>query len=70
MRFLASLAILLPILPLFACVESCSEESGAACTWAGVSGNRGHNGDGLDRRETWLAFVADLTFDGDGNALV
>jgi sugar lactone lactonase YvrE len=41
-----------------------------ACTWAGVKGSRGFNGDGIDRRETWFGFVSDLTFAPDGRAWV
>jgi sugar lactone lactonase YvrE len=42
--------------------------SGTACTWAGVRQNRGFNGDGIDRRDSWLGFVSDLTFAPDGRA--
>jgi NHL repeat/PQQ-like domain len=48
--------------------SECSEELGTACTWAGVKGSRGFNGDGLDRTESWLMYVSDLTFGPDGLA--
>lgn len=44
----------------------CSDVSGTACTWAGVREQRGFNGEGLDKAESWLAFVSDLTFAPDG----
>jgi sugar lactone lactonase YvrE len=46
------------------------DEPGVACTWAGVKGSRGFNGDGLDRTQSWLGFVSDLTFAPDGRAWV
>jgi len=49
-------------------VDPCSNESGTACTWAGVKGQRGFNADGLNRNESWLMFVSDLTFGPDGLA--
>jgi sugar lactone lactonase YvrE len=49
---------------------SCADKSGIACTWAGITGSRGFNGDGLDRRESWLYFVEDLTFAPDGSAWI
>jgi sugar lactone lactonase YvrE len=47
---------------------ACSEIPGTACNWAGVVGERGFNGDGLPRTESWLGLVADLTFAPDGRA--
>jgi hypothetical protein len=47
-------------------VPDCDGVPGTACTWAGVRGERGNNGDGLDRRESYLGFVSDLTFAPDG----
>lgn len=46
------------------------DEPGMACTWAGVKGSRGFNGDGIDRRKSWFGFVSDLTFAPDGRAWV
>ena len=46
--------------------DPCDDAPGSVCTWAGVKGQRGYNGDGLDRQESWLAFPSDLTFDPQG----
>lgn len=57
---------------LAACGDNLSDDEaichvpGAACTWAGVRGERGFNGDGIHRRESYLGFVSDLTFAPDG----
>jgi sugar lactone lactonase YvrE len=48
--------------------SECSDESGTACTWAGVKGQRGFNGDRKDRRDSWLMYVNDLTWAPDGRA--
>jgi sugar lactone lactonase YvrE len=44
------------------------DEPGMACTWAGVKGSRGFNGDGIDRQQAWFGFISDLTFAPDGRA--
>jgi DNA-binding beta-propeller fold protein YncE len=44
----------------------CEEQSGHACTWAGVPGVFGFNGDGLDRRATELYWTMDMLFATDG----
>lgn len=44
------------------------QASGTACTWAGVKGEPGFNGDGLKRWETNLNSVQDLLFLPDGTA--
>jgi WD40 repeat protein len=49
---------------------ACSDVPGTACTWAGVRGDRGFNGDGLHRQDSWLGFVSDLTFAPDGHAWI
>ncbi|MEN9578100.1 MAG: hypothetical protein RJA70_1109 [Pseudomonadota bacterium] len=46
------------------------DAAGAACTWGGVKGKRGFNGDGLPLAESWLGFVSDLTFDPEGRAWI
>lgn len=60
----------LGMLLLGACTDSstpqCSDESGTACTWAGVQNHSGRNGEGLDRTKSWLNEPADLTFAPDG----
>lgn len=48
---------------------SCDEPA-MACTWAGVKGSRGFNGDGIHRTEAWFGFVSDLTFAPDGRAWI
>jgi len=42
------------------------EASGAACTWAGLAGQTGFNGDGLDRRATMLYWTMDMVWADDG----
>jgi DNA-binding beta-propeller fold protein YncE len=44
----------------------CPDESGIACTYLGVPGVVGFNGDGLDRRATELYWTMDLSFASDG----
>ena len=44
------------------------DESGAACTWAGLKGENGFNGDGHHRLDTKLSQVQDLLFLDDGTA--
>jgi hypothetical protein len=44
----------------------CSDLPGHACTWAGIGGVTGFNGDGLDRRDTELYWTMDLSFAADG----
>jgi hypothetical protein len=43
-------------------------ESGHACTWLGVGGEEGFNGDGLHRAETLVNQPQDLLFMPDGSA--
>ena len=47
---------------------ACPDEPGIACTWAGIGGTRGFNGDGKPRLDSWLYFVEDLSFAPDGRA--
>ncbi|MBS1120479.1 MAG: hypothetical protein H6Q90_2707, partial [Deltaproteobacteria bacterium] len=57
------------LLALVGCASDkaeCSDVSGTACTWAGVQQHRGFNKDGLDKQDSWLGFVSDLTFAPDG----
>lgn len=42
------------------------DESGHACTWAGLPGQFGFNGDGLDRLATKLYWAMDMYFTADG----
>lgn len=46
----------------------CSEVSGHACTWAGIPGVVGFNGDGLHRQDTRLYWTMDVLFAPDGTA--
>lgn len=49
--------------------RSCRElESGHACTWLGLPGEEGFNGDGAHRRETYVNQPQDLLFLPDGTA--
>ena len=50
--------------------DVCSDISGTACTWAGVKNQRGFNDDGRDRKQSWLAYPADLTWGPDGHAWI
>ena len=50
--------------------DPCSYESGTACTWLGIKGERGHTKDGRHRNESKTVFVSDLTFGPDGLAYV
>jgi outer membrane protein assembly factor BamB len=43
-------------------------ESGSACTWLGVKGEEGYNGEGLHRAETLVNQPQDLLFMPDGSA--
>lgn len=50
-------------------VDACEDQaSGTACTWAGLKGEPGFNGDGHKRWETNLNSVQDLVFLPDGSA--
>jgi len=42
------------------------DESGRACTWLGLPGSSGFNGDGKDRLETKMYWSMDMTFAADG----
>ena len=42
------------------------DDSGHACTWAGLAGQFGFNGDGLDRLATKLYWTMDMYFAADG----
>lgn len=49
--------------------DACAEQtSGTACTWAGIKGHEGFNGDGRPRWQTQLNQVQDLIFLPDGTA--
>jgi DNA-binding beta-propeller fold protein YncE len=48
--------------------EPCSETAGHACTWAGIPGEVGFNGDGLHRLDTELYWTMDVLFAPDGTA--
>lgn len=51
-------------------VESCDESVvGSVCTYAGTP-QAGLNGDGIDRRESWLYFPIDIEFSEFGKPLV
>lgn len=59
----AALAVLL----FTACEpERKCDDSGHACTWLGMSGVYGFNGDGLDRLKTKLYWTMDMKFAADG----
>jgi DNA-binding beta-propeller fold protein YncE len=45
--------------------ENC-DDPGIACTWLGIPGVLGFNGDGLDRLETELQWSFDMSFASDG----
>jgi|GEM_PF-4057464 len=38
------------------------QEPGTACTWLGLKGEEGHNGDGLARWDTQVNQVQDMVF--------
>jgi streptogramin lyase len=44
----------------------CSAQSGVACTWAGLDGEFGFDGDGLHRQNTLLYWTMDMKFASDG----
>lgn len=44
----------------------CVEAPGIACTWAGQTGQLANNGDGHDRRDTFLYWPIDMEFAPDG----
>lgn len=75
-HFLGTCALSLAALALGGCdggdpapTDPCEgQASGTACTWAGVKGEPGFNGDGLPRYETNLNSVQDLLFLPDGTA--
>jgi DNA-binding beta-propeller fold protein YncE len=46
--------------------EKRCDDSGHACTWAGMAGVYGFNGDGLDRLATKLYWTMDMKFAADG----
>jgi DNA-binding beta-propeller fold protein YncE len=48
----------------------CVEESGNACTWAGVGGVFGFNGDGKHRLETELYWTMDMWFAANGTVWI
>jgi hypothetical protein len=49
---------------------TCPLESGIACTWLGIPGEEGFNGDGHHRLETRLYWTMDLLFARDGTPWV
>ena len=46
--------------------EASCDEPGHACTWLGLPGESGFNGDGKDRLETKMYWSMDMTFGPDG----
>ncbi len=46
--------------------EKKCDDPGHACTWAGIAGEFGFNGDGLHRLETKLYWTMDMKFAADG----
>lgn len=61
------LRLVLAVLVLSACEpEKRCDDSGHACTWAGLPGAFGFNGDGLDRLATKLYWTMDMYFAADG----
>ena len=46
--------------------EKKCDDSGHACTWAGIAGEFGFNGDGLHRLDTKLYWTMDMKFAADG----
>jgi hypothetical protein len=44
------------------------QERGTACTWLGLPGQEGFNGDGLDRLETKVYWTMDMLWASDGTA--
>ncbi len=46
--------------------EKKCDDTGHACTWAGIAGEFGFNGDGLHRLETKLYWTMDMKFAADG----
>jgi DNA-binding beta-propeller fold protein YncE len=69
-KLAASLA--LAVLTLTGCSSGphCSDTPGVACTWAGVIGEPGFNGNGLAAEASWLYNPIDLTFAPDGRAWI
>lgn len=61
------------VLLLCACggeADPCADaEPGTVCTWLGVAGEAGYNGEGLMRWQTQVNEVQDLVFRADGTAL-
>ncbi|MFN0250490.1 MAG: hypothetical protein ACKV2T_26655 [Kofleriaceae bacterium] len=58
---------------LFGCGDNpapCEERSGHACTWAGVGGVFGFNGDGKHRLETELYWTMDMWFASNGTVWI
>ena len=49
--------------------DACAEESGIACTYIGLAGEQGFNGDGRDRLDTRLYWSMDMLFTADGRQL-
>lgn len=54
------------MLPDSACAED--QASGTACTWMGIKGDEGYNGDGRPRWQTKINLSQDLIFFPDGTA--
>ncbi|MBL8915332.1 MAG: hypothetical protein JNM17_31805 [Archangium sp.] len=57
--------LMVATMTVVACAPPC-DESQRACTWLGVPGVYGFNGDGLDRLETKLYWTMDMKFAADG----
>src|SRR5687767_5822323 len=63
-------SLMVAIAALCACGDNAEgvecNEPGQTCTWAGVGGVDGFNGDGLHRTKTELYWTMDLSFASDG----
>lgn len=66
---------ILGVLGVWACsgpedtaLDPACEEPGNACTWLGLPGESGFNGDGLTRRNTKIYWSMDMAFSDDGVA--
>ena len=70
----AVLGLLVPVVPVIPSLASigCGTDSrcdvsGHACTWLGMPGQTGFNGDGHDRLGTMLYWTMDMQFARDGS---
>jgi sugar lactone lactonase YvrE len=69
MQHTSSIALALTLLSAGCTADPCVEP-GTICTIAGMPGELGFNGDGLDRLETMLYFPSGLAYDPDGRLVV